>query len=337
LAAAALSLTLSGARLFAATDPITGETYPEVFNIATFNSATATAIPIEEGFFNELGVPAKVIFFDSGKDINTAFAAGGVDAATIGSSPVSLGVSNKLGYEVIFINDVIGPAESLVATKKSGVRSVADLVGKKVATPFASTAHYSLLAALQLENVNPNDVTILDLQTQDILAAWIRGDIDAAYVWTPVLKELVQNDGVIVTDSLQLAAKGATTADVTVVRQSFAQKYPTLVANYVAALVRTNNIINDEPQRAAAIVARNIGVSPTEAAEQLSGNNYVKGQEQLGEQYLGTTGNPGRFANTLKDTADFHVTQKNLAEAGDLALYQAAVNGHYLEEALKAQ
>jgi taurine transport system substrate-binding protein len=339
--AAATALALAAALILPGTlaaqgkDPVTGEAYPPVFNIATFNSATATAIPIQEGFFNDLGAPANIVFFDSGRDINTAFAAKSIEAATLGSSPVSLGVSNKLGYEVVFINDVIGPAESLAVTKKSGIASVKDLKGKKIATPFASTAHYSLLAALLQEGVDPAEVTILDLQTQDILATWIRGDIDGAYVWTPVLEELLRNDGVVITDSAKLAEKGAVTADVSVVSHDFAAKYPTLVTNYVKALVRTNDLINDSPDQAAGIVAKNVEIDVPTAKAQLAGNNYVRGSDQLAARYLGTRGKPGDFAKTLKDTADFHVSQKNLDSAGDLSIYQAAVNGGFLEDALK--
>ena len=89
-----------------------------------------------------------------------------------------------------WIYDVIGTAESLVVKNDSGVTDFAGLVGKKVGTPFGSTAHYSLLAALELAGVDPTKVKIIDLQPPDILAAWQRGDIDAAYVWNPTLAEL---------------------------------------------------------------------------------------------------------------------------------------------------
>jgi taurine transport system substrate-binding protein len=333
--AATAALAQAGAALAQGKDPVTGETYPDVFTVATFNSATATAVPIAEGFFDQLPVKTKVVFFDSGRDINTAFVSKSIVGATLGSSPASLGVSNSLGYEVVFINDVIGAAESLAVKKDSGIKSVADLKGKKIATPFASTAHYSLLAALILEKVDPAEVKIIDLQTQDILAAWIRGDIDGAYVWTPVLEELLQNGGVAVTDSLKLAEKGAVTADVTVVDQAFAKKYPTLIKAYVEAFVKSNALINDEPARAAAAVAKNLGIDVETAKRQLEGNRYVPAAEQIKPELLGTKGQPGDFARTLKDTADFHVSQGNLDKAGDLAHYQAAVNGAWVQELTK--
>jgi taurine transport system substrate-binding protein len=334
-AAIALSLLFSGLAWAQDKDPITGETYPELFTVGTFSNAPATAVPIEEGFFDSLPVKTKVIFFDSGRDINTAFASHSIQAATVGSSPASLGISNNLGYEVVFINNILGSAESLAVKESSGIKSVSDLRGKKIATPFASTAHYSLLAALILEKIDPNEVTILDLQTQDIVAAWTRGDIDGAYVWTPVLEELLKNGGVAITDSLKLSEKGATTADITVADKEFAKKYPTLITAYVEAFIKSNALINENPDKAAADFGKHVGIDAAEAKRQFGGYYFVPGPEQIEDKRLGPAGKPGDFARTLKETADFHKTQGNLDQTGDLPVYQAGVNGGFVEANLK--
>ena len=111
--------------------------------------------------------------FESGGDVNTAIVAGSIDIGLVGSSPATRGLSAPLNipYQITWIHDVIGTAESLVARKASGITDVKGLEGKKVATPFASTSHYSLLAALKLAGVDPTKVQLVDLQPQDILAA----------------------------------------------------------------------------------------------------------------------------------------------------------------------
>src|SRR4051812_31949872 len=98
--------------------------------------------------------------FDSGASINTAFVAKSVDIAAIGSSPVARGLSAPLNipYQVAFVLDVAGDNEALVARNGTGITGVAGLRGKKVATPFASTAHYSLLAALAQAGVKESEV-----------------------------------------------------------------------------------------------------------------------------------------------------------------------------------
>ena len=77
--------------------------------------------------------------------------------------------------------------KSLVATGTSGINTVADLKGKKVAVPFASTAHFSLLKAMENAGLSASDVTVLDMQPDKIYASWNSGDIDAAYIWSDII------------------------------------------------------------------------------------------------------------------------------------------------------
>ena len=77
----------------------------------------------------------KWIKFDSGADINTAFIAKELDFGALGSSPVARGLSAPLNipYKVAFVLDVAGDNEALVARNGSGVNTIADLKGKRIA------------------------------------------------------------------------------------------------------------------------------------------------------------------------------------------------------------
>ena len=100
--------------------------------------------------------------FDSGGVLNEAIAAGSVDFGLAGSSPVARGLSTPLEYQVPWIHDVIGKAEALVA--REGITDLEGLRGKKIATPLASTSHYSLLAALDDAGIAQGDVEIIDAE-----------------------------------------------------------------------------------------------------------------------------------------------------------------------------
>ena len=135
--------------------------------------------------------------FDSGADVIAAIASGSVDIGYVGSSPLAAAASRELPIETIFVVGLIGESEALVARNGSGIAKIADLAGKKVAVPFVSTTHYSLLAALKHEGVDPKSVEILNLRPPEIAAAWERGDIDAAYVWDPALGQIKTTGKVI--------------------------------------------------------------------------------------------------------------------------------------------
>ncbi|MBR1826605.1 MAG: aliphatic sulfonate ABC transporter substrate-binding protein [Clostridia bacterium] len=279
----------------------------------------------EDWYTKELGVDVKIIRFDSGKDINSAIASGGIDIGQEGTSPAALAISNDIDIKVFWIGDVIGSAETLVAKKDSGIQTIQDLKGKKVATPFASTAHYSLLNALKNAGVAETDVELLDLQPDDIFATWQRGDIDAAYVWYPVLDNLLA-DGVVVTDSEQLAKEGVVTADVNVVRAEYAEAHPDVVQKFVELQLRANDIINQQPEIAAQDIAKKLEIEEVDAKKQIQSFTYLNADEEI--DYLDNS-----FAEILKNTADFLVEQKSIKSAPDLSEFQSRVTSEYVKAA----
>jgi len=69
--------------------------------------------------------------FGGGGDVIRAMASGQVQIGEAGSAPVASALSQGLPVELIWILDDIADAEALVARKGSGVKTVADLKGKK--------------------------------------------------------------------------------------------------------------------------------------------------------------------------------------------------------------
>lgn len=283
----------------------------------------------------ELGVKINWKQFDSGRDVNTAVAAGSVDIGLVGSSPAAAGISAGVPYEVIWIYDVIADNEALVVKKGKNIKAVKDLVGKKVATPFGSTTHYHLLVAFKVFNVDPKKATVLDMQPPDMLAAWQRGDIDAGFVWEPTLIKMVESGGEIILSSRALAEKGFLTADLAVVRKGFSEKYPDLVAKYLKTQDRAVELYRKEPKEAAKAVAKEFNISEAEAERQMKTLLMLNGKEQLSDKYVGTSAKRGGLVKALKDTADFLVAQKTIRSAASVAAIEKAVNPSYLEKAVK--
>lgn len=264
--------------------------------------------------------------FDSGASINTAFIAKAIDIAAIGSSPVARGLSQPLNlpYKVAFILDVAGDNEALVARNESGVTGVAGLRGKKVATSLASTAHYSLLAALKQAGLGESDVTIVDLEPQDILAAWRRGDIDAAYTWLPTLDEL-RKTGKTLVASKQLATAGKPTLDLGVVSDEFITAHPDAVKAWRTAQAQALTTIESDPSAASKAVAAELGLSPDEAAAQLKQGVYLTPKELTSATWLGTQDSVGKISSYLHDAAAFLAEQKQIPTAPDQSVFDNAI------------
>jgi taurine transport system substrate-binding protein len=280
----------------------------------------------------------KWIKFDSGADVNTAFIAGELDFGALGSSPVARGLSAPLNipYSVAFVLDVAGDNEALVARNDTGINTIADLKGKRVGTPFASTAHYSLLAALAQNNLSPKDVQLIDLQPQAILAAWDRGDIDAAYTWLPTLDELRKTGKDLIT-SRALAKGGKPTLDLAAVSNKFADEHPDVVTKWREQESRALTTIKDDPDAAAKAIAAEIGLTPAVVAGQLKQGVYLTPQELVSPEWLGTERAVGNIAANLESASQFLAEQTQIPAAAPLKTFQDAMYVKGLPDAITKQ
>lgn len=265
------------------------------------------------------------IKFDSGRDIITAIAAGSLDLGTIGTPPAALGIANGLHYNVYYLHDIIGDSEGLVVKGTSGIKSINDLKGKKIATTFSSTSHFSLLNALKLNGINESDLTLLDMQMPDIYAAWQRGDIDGAYVWETTKSKLIADNGKTIVTSGDLATQGVITGELGIVHNDFSSKYPNVLKEYISVLDDSVHQYKENQKESATALSKELGLSEEETLKAMNEIIVLDAKDQVNEKYLGTTDKPGEFGKLLKETGDYLVTQKAIKSAPDLAAYQKSI------------
>ena len=288
----------------------------------------AKAMGITEKAFS--GVEVEYINFKSGRDVNTAMISKGIDFGLIGSVGAAVGIAQDLPYQVYFIHSIIGDAEALAV--KANINSIANLRGKKIGVPFGSTTHFAFLSLLEREKINETEIDILDLQPQNMVAAWQRGDIDGGYVWYPHLQKIIDEKGKILITSGDLAAKyGIITADVGIVTKEFAKKYPEAVKKYVKVLNQAIEFYNKDPKEAAKTISKEMGISPEESLQAMSKIIWLTPKQQAEAKYLGTPKEAGKFAEVLRESAQFMVRQKAIKSApDDLKTYQANIANQFL-------
>lgn len=278
-----------------------------------------------------MGVPVRWVEFNSGAELNAAIAAGSVDIGLGGSSTTVAAIAAGVPAQVIWIYNIIGENEALVVRSASGVRSVTDLRGRRVAAPFGATTHYHLMVALELAGVAPEELTILDMPPADMRAAWQRGDIDAGFVWEPTLAALIDLDGRVLLTSGELAAQGYLTGDIAIVRNGFSEAHPDLVERYLETQVRAIEYVRARPQEAAGAIAREFGLEPSEALRQMNSLVFLSGSEQLSADYLGVPGQIGALADVFVATAEFLASQRTIRAAPSREEFEVAINPSYLD------
>ncbi|KVP47258.1 taurine ABC transporter substrate-binding protein [Burkholderia ubonensis] len=282
----------------------------------------------------------KVTFrkLDSGADVIRALASGSVQLGEAGSSPIAAGLSQGLDISLFWVLDNINDAEVLVARNGSGVTSVAALKGKKIGVPFVSTSHFHTLVALQAAGVNPNDVKIVNLRPPEVAAAWTRGDIDATYIWDPVLAKVKQSGTVLTTSGRVAKESGKATFDGFVVSRKFARAHPEFVERFVKVLAAA-----DADYRAHA-AAWKVGSPQVAAVAKVSGANvadvpaslalyaFPTPAEQASPTWLGGGAQAGA-AKSLAATAAFLKAQGTIQTV--LADYSVGVDPQFVQKAAR--
>jgi taurine transport system substrate-binding protein len=164
---------------------------PYEVTIAHQDSVVPMRVLIESGELEKAtGYKITWRMFGGGGDVLKAMAAGEVQIGEAASTSLAVAASRSQEINLFWILDDIAQAEALVTRKSANINSLKDLKGKRVGTPFASTSHYQLMAALKREGLDPKEVDILNMRPQEIAMAWTRGDIDAAFIWDPVLSKI---------------------------------------------------------------------------------------------------------------------------------------------------
>lgn len=264
--------------------------------------------------------------FDTGADVIAAISSGSIDIGNIGSSPLAAAATKNVPLEVFLITSEIGEAESLIAKNSSNIKTPKDLIGKKIAVPFVSTTHFSLLAALKHWEIDVSQVDIINLRPPEISAAWERGDIDATYVWEPTLSK-AKTSGHVLVSSKQVAEWGSATYDLWVVSKDFAQKNPEFLRQFVKVSTDATGKYSQDPkafvsnQSNLQKIARITGSTPNDIANLLAGNHYLAADEQI-------TLLQKPFADNIRQTAEFLKAQGTIEQV--LPNYTAFVTNKYL-------
>ena len=290
----------------------------------------AISTGIMEEKFTKHQLKPEFIFFDSGVSANKALVSGSIDFAEMGYTNSVIALSQNVPAEMIWLHDVIGDNEALVAQKDSTIEEIEDLRGKKVATPFGSTSHYSLLNALNLAGI-ADDVELMDMETQDIVAAWVRGDIDAAYSWEPTLSAIEETGRVLLT-SKDLAAEGYGTYNIDLVHETFAKNHPDIVQLYLESLDEAVKAYRENPTEIAKLVAKDLELAPELVEKQMQMTIWLDAEEQNQVEYLGTEKNPGNYNQQFIETAEFLYKNKMIPYIPDTSAVKSFIKPVYSEQ-----
>jgi taurine transport system substrate-binding protein len=276
--------------------------------------------------------------FGGGGDVIRAMASGQVQVGEAGSAPIASALSQGLPIELVWILDDIGEAEALVARNGSGINRIADLKGKRIAVPFTSTTHFHTMVVLEANKINAADVRILNMRPPEIAAAWERGDIDATFIWDPVLAKVKSNGKVLVTSGEISKQTGKATFDGIIVNREWAKANADFVVKFLQVVAnadenyRRNKDKWTKDSAMVQAVAKVTGAKPEDVPAGMALYRFVPPAEQASNAWLGG-GKASGAAQSLAATAAFLRSQGTIQTV--LPDYSVGVNPAYVQRLLQ--
>lgn len=207
------------------------------------------------------GISVTWVEFTAGPPLVEALNVGAINVGWVGDAPPIFGQS--AGSAIVYVAALPGnvDGEAIVAKAESGIKSVADLKGKKVAVGKGTSAHNLLIAALEKNGLAFTDIEPVYLPPADAAAAFASDKVDAWSIWDPFLAiaetrytptVLVRSPEVLNVNTYFLG------------NRDFAKEYPEVVTTTTAALAEAAKWADQNRDKVAAALHEVTGV-PLEA------------------------------------------------------------------------
>ena len=162
---------------------------------------------------------------------------------------------------------------ALVTRADTGIKTVADLKGKRIAATRGTDPHIFLIRALAESGLTEKDVRIVLLQHQDGRLALAKGDVDAWAGLDPLMARAELEDGA----HLFYRNAEINTWGVLDTREDFAADHPDVVAKVLQAYEKARAFSLAHPAELKAIIAAQAKLTDAVAARQLERTDLSTG------------------------------------------------------------
>lgn len=131
------------------------------------------------------GAKVTWIEFPAGPQLLEALSVGSLDFGMTGDSPPVF--AQAAGKDLLYVGAEAPKPENsaILVPANSGLRTLADLKGKRVALQKGSSAHFVVVQALKKAGLKWADIEPIYLTPADARAAFERGSVDAWAIWDP--------------------------------------------------------------------------------------------------------------------------------------------------------
>ncbi|PIE14569.1 MAG: taurine ABC transporter substrate-binding protein [Rhodobacterales bacterium] len=271
----------------------------------------------------ELGVDIEWVSFESGVKMSAAMASGDVQLSVSQGLPPFV-VATSAGQDLQILDVAVSYADNDNCVVRSELEidktNAGELVGKKVAVPLGTAAHFGFLKQMEHFGVDVGSMQVVDMDPPDAAAAIAQGSIDMFCGWGGSLRRALEYGNVLLTGD-EKTELGILVFDVTSGPANWVAENSDLVSRFLKVTADANAMWADEANRAMMLpaIARDAGMDEEATASTIATFTFPTVAEQLSDAWLG-----GNAQSYMKGVADVFVAAKSIDAALDS--YDSNVN-----------
>ncbi|HKU09872.1 MAG TPA: aliphatic sulfonate ABC transporter substrate-binding protein [Sinomonas sp.] len=207
--------------------------------IGDFNGTSLLAIAKDKGMWAQHCLNVNTEVFTNGPLQITAMASGSLDFGYIGPGALWLPASGKAKIVAV---DTFTNADRIVALPGRGIKTLADLKGKKVAYPKGTSGEMILRLGLEKAGLTMNDINATPLDYSTLTSALAAGQFDAAGFGYPQLTTVkARQPGILELAQDSDFASQMSFITAFVARDNLPSTNPTMVEAVLATLKEAND------------------------------------------------------------------------------------------------
>lgn len=205
------------------------------------------------GSFAKQGLQMEWSRFNTGLELFQAMVGGSLDVLSTGAVISNFPARGQ--GKVFLINDIEFATAQLWVRPGSGISTVSDLKGKRIATTKGTTAQVFLDRALTSAGLGANDVEIVNQRMPDAVTAFISGAVPAVALWVPFnipVRDKVPGAKMLV-DASKFYPQAAI-VDGWAARNDYFESHKDVLHRVIAGWVQANDFLVDKTDEALQIL-----------------------------------------------------------------------------------
>jgi len=210
-------------------------------------------VAFAKGYFKEAGLEVTLQPHTSGKACLNAVTTGKADLATTGDFPIMYAVLKKNKIYAIATIEKTNKNHSIVVKKDNGISKPHHLKGKKIGVTLGTGGEYFLDSFLLMHEIIRDEVEVVNLRPENMVAALLNDEVDAVATWNPHVIRLQKELG---DKGILFYGEGIYTATYNIAaRQDFVNKNQETIKKVLQTLIKATEFISQNPGEARRIIS----------------------------------------------------------------------------------